>query len=130
MMDEHLTTPANMTWANLAEGIDFTLLYSSAETGRWTVLFRAQPGSFFGPHRHLGAGEYYVTKGRMTYRMGEAPAGTYGYEPLDVVHDHTAFPEYTELLFTNYGPIAFLDDRGEISSILDHKLLEDLIAAA
>jgi hypothetical protein len=61
--------------------------------------------------------------------MGEAGPGTYGYEPLDVVHDHTAFPEYTELLFTNYGPIAFLDEAGEISSILDHKLLEDLSAA-
>ena len=130
MMNEHLIAPADMIWANLAEGIDFSLLYSSAETGRWTVLFRAQAGSFFGPHRHLGAGEYYVTKGRMTYRMGEAPAGTYGYEPLDVVHDHTAFPEDTELIFTNHGPIAFLDDEGEISSILDHKLLEDLVAAA
>jgi len=130
MLDEHLTTPDMMKWATLADGIDFTLLYSSAETGRWTVLFRAQPGSFFGPHLHLGAGEYYVLKGRMTYRMGEARAGTYGYEPLDAIHEHTAFPEYTELLFTNYGPVAFLNEKGEISSILDHKLLEELMAAA
>ena len=130
MMDEQLITPADMKWATLAEGIEFSLLYSSAETGRWTVIFRAQPGSFFGPHRHFGAGEYYVTKGQMTYRMGEASAGTYGYEPLDVVHDHTAFPEYTELIFTNYGPIAFLDEAGDVSSILDHKVLEDLMAAA
>jgi len=130
MIDERLTLPAEMKWATLAEGIEFTLLYSSAETGRWTVLFRAQPGSFFAAHRHFGAGEYYVIKGRMSYRMGEAPAGTYGYEPLDAIHEHTFFPEYTELLFTNYGPVAFLDEQGEVSSILDHKVLEDLIAAA
>jgi Uncharacterized conserved protein, contains double-stranded beta-helix domain len=130
MLDERLTPPADMKWATLADGISFTLLYSSAETGRWTVLFRAEPGSFFGPHRHLGAGEYFVIKGRMTYRIGEAVEGTYGYEPLDVIHEHTAFPEYTELLFTNYGPVAFLDDKGDVASILDHKLLEDLMAAA
>ncbi len=117
-------------WAPLTDGIEFSLLYSSAETGRWTVIFRSQPGSFFGPHRHLGAGEYDVIKGRMTYRMGEAAAGTYGCEPLDIVHDHTAFPEYTELIFTNYGPIAFLDHAGEVASILDHKLLEALMDAA
>ena len=95
MLDEHLTTPDMMKWAPLADGIDFTLLYSSAETGRWTVLFRAQPGSFF-----------------------------------DVIHEHTSFPEYTELLFTNYGPVAFLDEKGEVESILDHKLLENLMATA
>ncbi|WP_374595364.1 2,4'-dihydroxyacetophenone dioxygenase family protein [Sphingosinicella sp.] len=130
MIDERLTTPAEMRWAPMKEGIEVCLLYSSMETGRWTVLFRAQPGSFFGPHRHLGAGEYYVIKGRMCYRMGEAAAGTYGYEPLDVVHDYTNFPEYTELLFTNFGPIAFLDDKGDVASILDHKLLEDMTAIA
>jgi acetylacetone-cleaving enzyme len=47
-----------------------------------------------------------------------------------VVHDYTNFPEYTELLFTNFGPIAFLDDKGDVASILDHKLLEDMTATA
>ncbi|WP_374525278.1 2,4'-dihydroxyacetophenone dioxygenase family protein [Sphingopyxis sp.] len=130
MIDERLITPADMKWAPMTDGIEVCLLYSSQETGRWTVLFRAQPGSSFKPHRHLGAGEYYVLKGRMSYRMGEAVAGTYGYEPLDVVHDYSSFPEYTELLFTNFGPIAFLDDKGDAASILDHKLLEDMTATA
>jgi hypothetical protein len=63
-------------------------------------------------------------KGRMEYRMGTAAAGTYGYEPLGVIHDLTLFPEYTELLFTNYGPVAFLNEDDSVSAILDHAELQ------
>lgn len=123
---ERLVHAEDLPWNNIAEGIDFRLLYTSAETGRWTVIFRAQAGSSFAAHRHYAAGEYFVLKGRMTYRMGEAVAGTYGYEPLDSLHELTCFPEYTELLFTNYGPVAFLDENGAVASILDHTLLTAL----
>lgn len=125
--EERLVNTADLPWTNLAEGIDFRLLYTSAETGRWTVLFRAEAGSSFAAHRHYAAGEYFVLKGRMTYRMGEAVAGTYGYEPLDSFHELTCFPEYTELLFTNYGPVAFLDASGNVTSILDHAMLTALV---
>ncbi len=127
---ERLLPPDTIKWAPLAEGIDFRLFYSSPETGRWTVLLRCQPGSAFGRHKHYAAGEYYVVKGRMEYRMGVAEEGTYGYEPLGVIHDHTHFPVYTELFFTNYGPVAFIDDDGNVTSILDNALLEELTAAA
>lgn len=130
MHDESLIPPTDMKWVAFGEGIEFSLLYTSEETGRWVVVFRCQPGSFFGPHRHLGAGEYYVVRGRMVYRIGEAGPGTYGYEPLDAVHDHTSFPEYTELLFINHGPVAFLDDRGDIATIVDHKMLRGLYEGA
>lgn len=126
---ERLVPSEEGLWAPLAEGIDFKLFYASAETGRWTVLLRCQPGSFFGKHKHLGAGEYFVVEGRMTYRMGEAVGGAYGYEPLDVIHEHTAFPEYTELYFTNYGPVVFLDENDNITSVLDHAVLTNLAAA-
>jgi hypothetical protein len=60
--------------------------------------------------------------------MGTALTGTYGYEPLGSVHDCTTFPEYTELLFTNFGPVVFLNEDGSVASILDHALLERLAA--
>ena len=104
---ELLINTQQLDWFPIVEGIDFKLLRFSEETGEWTVLFRCQPGSSFPIHRHLGAGEYYVLTGKMVYRMGEAPAATYGYEPLGSVHEHTNFPEYTELLFTNHGPVVF-----------------------
>ena len=117
---ELLVPSETLPWIPIVEGIDFRLLYASPETGRWTVLFRCQGGSFFPAHRHYGAGEYFVAKGRMEYRMGAASAGTYGYEPLGVIHDMTRFPEYTELLFTNYGPVAFLNADDSVAAILDH----------
>lgn len=118
-----------LPWTPLVTGIDYRLLFTSGETGRWTVLFRCQPGSFFPRHKHYGAGEYFVVKGRMEYRMGTALAGTYGYEPLGAIHELTSFPEYTELLFTNYGPVAFLESDERVSSILDHAMLEQLARA-
>ncbi len=126
---EVLQPVESLRWVPIVAGIDFRLLFTSAETGRWTVLFRCQPGSFFPRHKHFGAGEYFVVKGRMEYRMGIALAGTYGYEPLGVIHDLTTFPEYTELLFTNFGPVAFLNEDDSVASMLDHTLLEQLAAA-
>lgn len=127
--EEVLLEVESVRWIPIVAGIDFRLLFTSGESGRWTVLFRCQPGSFFPRHKHYGAGEYFVVKGRMEYRMGAAPAGTYGYEPLGVTHDHTAFPEYTELLFTNFGPVAFLNEDDSVASMLDHALLERLAAS-
>ncbi len=126
---ELLQPVESLPWVPIVTGIDFRLLFCSAETGRWTVLFRCQPGSFFPRHKHYGAGEYFLVKGRMEYRMGVATAGTYGYEPLGAIHDLTTFPEYTELLFTNFGPVAFLNEDDSVASMLDHTLLEQLAGA-
>lgn len=128
--DERLLPPQDARWYNLVEGIDFRLLFASEETGRWSVLLRCQAGSFFRRHRHLGPGEYFVVKGKMEYRMGTAVEGTYGYEPLEAIHDHTAFPEYTELYFTNYGAVAFLGENDEVIAILNHRSLLDIVEAA
>ncbi len=123
---EALVTVRDLPWFKIVEGIDFRLLFTSGETGRWTVMFRCQPGSSFPAHRHFGAGEYYVIEGLMEYRMGTAPAGTWGYEPLGAVHEMTKFLKYTELLFTNYGPVAFLKEDGSVLAMLDHAYLEQL----
>jgi len=123
---EIMTDGAAGHWIPMVPGIDFKMLFTSHETGRWTVLFRCQPGSFIPRHKHLGAGEYFVVKGRMEYRMGTALSGVYGYEPIGVTHDMTSFPEYTELLFTNFGPVAFLNADDSIKSILDYELVEQL----
>jgi anti-sigma factor ChrR (cupin superfamily) len=128
-IDEIMQSGDQGRWVPIVEGIEYKLFFASGETGRWTVLFRCQPGSFFPRHKHLGAGEYYVLKGRMEYRMGSAVAGVYGYEPIGVIHDMTRFPEYTELLFTNYGPVVFLNDDDSVKSVLDYDLIQRLAAA-
>ena len=129
-MEEILCDGSALRWVPVVEGIEYQRLFTSSETGRWTVKFRCQPGSFFPRHKHLGAGEYFVIRGRMEYRMGTATAGVYGYEPLGVVHDMTTFPEYTELLFTNHGPVVFLNEDDSVKSVLDSALIDRLASAA
>jgi len=123
---EILLKTNDLPWVPIVEGIDFKLLRVSSETGTWTVLFRAQKGSFFPSHKHFGAGEYLMLKGRMEYRVGVAVAGDYGYEPIDSIHELTTFTEYTELLFTNHGPVIFLNEDGSFGAALDYKYISDL----
>lgn len=123
-----LLRPEKLPWVPIAEGIDFRLLRASAETGTWTVIFRCQKGSRFDRHRHLGAGEYYMIKGRMNYRAGVAVTGDWGYEPLDAIHDSTVFEEYSELLFTNRGPVVYIDENDQVTAVLDHVVLRQLTA--
>jgi anti-sigma factor ChrR (cupin superfamily) len=125
-MTEIMCDVAGLQWMPLVPGIEFKRLFSSPETGRWTVLLRCEAGSFIPRHKHLGAGEYFVVKGRMEYRVGSAAAGSYGYEPVGVIHDKTSFPEYTELLFTNYGPVLFLNEDDSMRSVLDYTAIEQL----
>ena len=55
-MSNILVEMTNLPWVPLAEGIDCRVLRTSAETGTWMVLLRAQAGSFFARHGHLGPG--------------------------------------------------------------------------
>ena len=112
-------------WVEFAPGIDFRTLRTSAETGVWTVIFRCAKGTAFPAHRHYGAGEYLVLKGLMDYRMGTAEVGDYGYEPLGAFHESTRFIEDTELMFTNHGPVVFVDENDGVKMILDWKFFAD-----
>ncbi|WP_108812144.1 cupin domain-containing protein [Sphingorhabdus sp. Alg231-15] len=127
---ELIVDPETQTWTPFSEGIDLKLLNASSETGRWTIMLRCQAGSSFAKHQHFGAGEYYVIKGHMEYRTDVAKTGYYGYEPLGAVHELTEFIDYTELLFTNHGPIAFLDDEDNVIFLLDNSYLEKLTVDA
>lgn len=124
--DDVLIHTGEMEWSPLVEGIGVKLLYSSRETGRWAVLLNAKKGASFSKHRHYGPGEYYVVSGRMEYRAGTAVTGDYGYEPLGAVHEQTAFSDDTLLYFTNYGPVLFLDEDDNVTSVLDNEFLENL----
>ena len=125
LFDEVKLKTTAMKWIEFSPGIDYKILRTSAETGVWTVLFRCAKGTAFPPHLHYGAGEYYLMKGTMDYRMGVANAGDYGYEPLGVYHERTEFVEDCELIFTNYGPIAFVNEDMSVKFLLDWKFFAD-----
>ncbi|MFC3053326.1 2,4'-dihydroxyacetophenone dioxygenase family protein [Kordiimonas pumila] len=125
---EILLKTADLPWVPIIEGIDFKLLRASSETGTWSVIFKAKKGSFFPAHKHFGAGEYLMLKGRMEYRVGVAVEGDYGYEPIDSIHEMTTFTEDSELLFTNHGVVLFLNEDGTYGEALDYKYVADLAA--
>jgi anti-sigma factor ChrR (cupin superfamily) len=127
---EYLVRTSEQEWILFAEGIEYKILRTSSETGDWTVLFRCAEGSAFPPHVHYGAGEYFLLKGVMDYRMGIARAGDYGYEPLGVFHERTQFLEDSELIFTNHGPVIFVDDKGDPLMIIDWKYFADQLEPA
>ncbi len=113
----------------LAEGIGCWVLHTSSETETWTTLLCALVGSPYAKHRHLGQGKIFLVKGRMEYRAVSAIEGEYGYKFLNAVNKETNFPKYSELYFTNHGPVVFLDDDDNVTSILDHRVLTQLAAA-
>jgi hypothetical protein len=126
------THTADLDWKPFCPGITFKLLRVSAETGAWTVLFHCEAGSGFDRHLHIGAAEYYMVSGRMDIRGGDAGggftavAGDYGYEANSMLHDWTNFPEETVFFFTDQGPLGFLDDNENVTSILDWETVQNL----
>lgn len=115
----------NMPWKLMREGYYFKLLRTCAVTGTWVVLFKVEAGASVTPHKHIGAAEYYVLKGKIEIRGGieksgvTAVTGDYGYEPNGIIHEKTYFPEVTEYLFKNHGPLQYLDDEGNSALVLD-----------
>ncbi len=130
--------PDDLTWIPFPNvpGIDMKLFRVSSETGVWTALFRCAEGSGFPRHRHLGAGEYLMISGKMEVRGGveaggiTAVAGDYGYEPTGMIHDFTNFVEDTVFLFTNHGPVQFIDDDDNTLAILDWQAMLAIEAAS
>lgn len=112
-----------MEWNSLGDGAKFKLLRYSAESGVWVILLHMDAGGTFQPHRHHGAGDFFMTKGTMHYTDKVAVAGDYGYEAMGAFHDATHVTEETELLFIGYGPLSFFDEQGKISFILDGEML-------
>lgn len=114
-----------LPWKVLREGYFFKLLRTCPVTGTWVLLIRAEAGAVVPPHKHIGAAEYFVLKGKIEIRGGvenggvTALAGDYGYEPNGIVHEHTFFPEATEYLFINHGPLQYFDGDGNTTMVLD-----------
>jgi hypothetical protein len=115
-------------WHRLGDGIDVQLLRYSRVTGEYALYVRMQPGAKIARHRHLSAGEFFVTKGDLLYDVGSAPAGVYGYEALSEVHAEARAEVETEYLFLGRGAVEFPSDDGRAAFIMDWEFYEGLAA--
>lgn len=95
----------------------FRLLYFSAETGAWAVVFRWHKGFIAPAHKHLGSSHTYILKGELAVRGERYPAGAYLFEANGQHHGATEAMEDTEYLFIGNGPLAFHDEDGNVNGL-------------
>ena len=95
----------------------FRLLYFSAETGVWVVVFRWSKGFIAPSHKHMGSSHSYILKGELAVRDTRYPAGAYLYEANGSVHGATEAIEDTEYLFIGNGPLAFCNENGDVTGV-------------
>jgi acetylacetone-cleaving enzyme len=122
-------------WRQLAPGIEMRVLRTCQATGTWAVLYRVEAGTTASPHMHFGSADSYVIKGKMSAGGGAEAGGKtlstgdYTYEPNNNRrHDATFFEEDTLFLYFHKGPLAYLDEDGEISSIADWNVIRQMAA--
>ena len=115
-----------LPWIKLGDGIDIKVLRYSRTSGEWALFVRMQPGSKIAPHKHLSAGEFFVTKGELLYDVGSAPAGMYGYEALGEFHSEARAEVETEYLFLGRGPVLFSGPDGRLEFVLDWEFYKQL----
>ena len=118
---EVLIHTGDLPWVKMGDNIDIKVLRVSEETGFWSAIIRMMPGAVFASHRHLAGADFLILKGKLKYRMGEAPEGSFGYEPAGAIHDTTTCDEETVLTFNAYGPSVFFSENGGIGQILNHE---------
>jgi len=119
-----LVRQGDTEWIETAGGNSLKILRVSEETGSWSALFKAEPGTVNPPHVHLGPADFYVITGSIEYRGGVARAGDWVYEPNGAVHEATQHSEETIYLGNVHGPMAFLDDDGEVAYVQDWRAIK------
>lgn len=136
VIGDRFDSAADCRWLPAGPGIEMRVLRTSQETGTWIVIFKIAAGTTAQAHLHHGAAEYYMLSGKMELRGGvgnggiTAVAGDYGYEANGALHGATYFPEDTMMYFANYGPVAYLDDRGEVEAFMDWRAIREAEKAA
>ena len=110
-------------WKELPAGFSslggkWKLLHVSPEAGSWTAAFINPKGSVVPAHVHVGPGEYFLVRGKLEVRGGDAMGGAtaeapcYGYEATGARHDETIFLEESETYMRFQGPLQMIDADG------------------
>jgi len=107
-------------WVPLGPGISYRLLRAESDSGRFTVLIRAEAGGRLPRHRHEEAAEIFILKGRGTHpQSGPFATGDYIYEARGAVHDVVDFDHDVELLMVSHGPSSFLAPSDAVVFVMD-----------
>ena len=130
---EGKVTVDDLPWIPLGEGLEgnaVKILRVSEETGMYSMLIKAKAGTINQAHTHSGAADFYILEGRLEYRLGEAKAGDWMYEPAGAEHEATTATEDTLYLANVYGPIIFYKDDGSVDFVQDWRTIKALAESA
>jgi anti-sigma factor ChrR (cupin superfamily) len=111
------------------DGVEYKLVSVDDRTNGFSIFLRVAPNTIAPVHRHMGSIELLVLEGDLTYDgVDIGRAGDYMYEPAGDVHRPKS-PSGCILFAVFNGPIAALDDDGNIVGIVDGKAMRELAAA-
>jgi quercetin dioxygenase-like cupin family protein len=113
-----------LPWVDFPQGTGYSYkpLRASHETGKFSLIIQMKKGTVQPDLVHLGAADFMVLTGKMTYpsgpMAGTLEAGVWGYIPAEAKIFGLVAEEDVEFLMNFYGPFAFLaDDRKSVRSL-------------
>ena len=101
------------------EGVEYKLVSVDDRTNGFSIFLRVAPNTVAPVHRHMGSIELLMLEGDLTYDgVDIGRPGDYMFEPAGDVHRPRS--KSGCILFAVFnGPIAALDDDGNIAGIVD-----------
>ncbi|PSN69610.1 hypothetical protein BS50DRAFT_674182 [Corynespora cassiicola Philippines] len=116
---------SNLPWLPLAPKVWVMLVKTHPRSGAFTVIVRAEEGSVLPRHRHVESSELFIIRGAGLHpQAGHYTQGDFVTEPAGSFHDPIVFNVETELLMRSNGASIFLDDEGNVTSIMDLQMLQ------
>lgn len=105
------------------EGVEYKLVSVNPRTNGFSIYLRVAPGTIAPVHQHLGAIELLVLTGDISYDgIDIGRPGDYMFEPAGDIHQPRT-QDGCVLFCVFEGPIAGLDDDGNIVGIVDGKAM-------
>jgi hypothetical protein len=123
----------DIPWMDIphAPGVLIKPLRASSESGMFSAVIQLKSGATLKDLVYLGAMDMMVLSGTLSYpngpMAGTLEPGTWGYIPANAKVDKFVANEDVEFLGNFYGAVAFLNEKGGVSSILTAL---DVLAAA
>ena len=111
----------DLPFVEIGDGSKLKVLQVKQGEGLWIVENVFQSGYELQTHRHTGPVFGYTTSGSWKYKEYEYVnrAGSFLYEPAGSVHTLQCIENDTRVWFQMYGSNIHLDEKGEISSVVD-----------
>ena len=122
----------DLPFVEIGDGSQLKVLQVKQGEGLWIIENVFQAGYEVQTHRHTGPVFGYTTSGAWKYKEYDYVnrAGSFLYEPAGSVHTLQCIEDDTRVWFQMYGANINLDEKGEITSVVDGNVTLQFYLAA